>query len=326
MRSIVIAIAVFRACITGVSGTDLPPQAREVAIFDAPVFIENIAVRSNGHLLLTTFDQGRLYTVDPEASTPRAEVAVQFPGVTALIGIAEIAPDVFAVTGGNVTSFAFVKGSIKVFTVSFRGGPDSPRVEHIVDILDSEAVNSMTVLPATPYVILVGASKDGNIVRIDTMKDTYDIALSDPALELIPDSVPIGVNGIKTFKDDLYFVNSAKGLFGRIPVHPDGSMAGAAEIIATLPGSSAVGHAFDDFALHVDCTGQTFAYVATHSNMVYKINIDTGEAEIYVGGGDSTLLNSPTSLAFAKDGKKIYVTTAGNVTGGVSGQVVEITV
>jgi hypothetical protein len=324
MRSIIVAIAVFRAFASGISVHDPLPRAQEVAIFDEPVFIENIAVRSNGHVLLTTFDQGRLYTVDPDAITPRAEVAVQFPGVTALIGVAEIAPDVFAVTGGNLTSFAFVEGSLKVFTVSFDGGAGSPRVKHILDLLDSTAVNSMTVLPATPYIILVAGSKDGNIVRIDTLRGTYDVALSDPALELVPDTVPVGVNGIKLVGDFLYFANSAKGLFGRIPVHPDGSMAGAAEIITTLAGGTSIGHAYDDFDIHLDCDGQAFAYVATHSNMVYKINVDTGEADIYVGGGDSTLLKNPTSLAFAKDGKKFYVVTAGNVTSGVSGQVVEV--
>lgn len=305
-------------------GLNSLPRAREAAIFDAPVFIENLAVRSNGHLLLTTFDQGRLYTVDPDAVSPRAEVAVQFPGVTALIGIAEIAPDVFAVTGGNLTSFAFVEGSIKVFTVSFISGADTPRVKHIVDILNSTAVNSMAALQTTPHIILIGGSKDGTIIRVDTIQDKYDIALSDPVLELVPDTVPVGVNGIKLFGDYLYFSNSAKGLFGRIPVHSDGSMAGAAEIITTLPGGTGIGHAYDDFAIHVDAGGQAFAYVATHSNTVYKVNVDTAHTDVYVGGGDSTLLKNPTSLAFAKDGKKFYVVTAGNVRGGISGQVVEV--
>lgn len=79
------------------------------------IFFENVFTRSNGHLLLTTFDQGRIYSLDPSSPNPEPQLVAQIPGSNSSFGISEISPEVFAISSGNyiISDFRFIRGSAK---------------------------------------------------------------------------------------------------------------------------------------------------------------------------------------------------------------------
>ncbi|KAI0112990.1 hypothetical protein F4814DRAFT_460243 [Daldinia grandis] len=302
------------------------PPSRELFVFnEGKTFIENIAVRTDGTLLLSTFENGRLYSLDPSAAKPKVELVAEFPGSSGITGVVANSPDVFTVTGGEHRPFRFTLGSMKVYTVSFQGSGQPVVVKTIAEVPDTEMLNGIAALPSQPHIVLSADSVGGRIFRIDTTTGAVDVAFSDPILEP-NEAVPLGVNGIKTFGPHLYFANSAKGVFGRIPIGPDGSKIGDAELIAQIPGTINPNNAYDDFDIAQPAGGNPTAYVTAHANKIYSIDLVTGEQQLFFGGGDSTALVHPTSVAVSKDGKGIYVVTAGFETldGLAKGQVVEI--
>jgi hypothetical protein len=295
--------------------SDQPTSTRVVYQFPNSTFIENLAVRHNGHILLDTFSNGSIYSLDPASHSPKAELVAQLPGVGALVGIAEIAHDVFAVGGGALLpeGFGFVKGSMKVFKVDMK----ERAVNIVADLPDTVGLNAISALPGSPGVVLGADSKAGRILRIDTTTGRVDAVITDTLLAPSPDPniVPIGVNGIKIRGDHLYFTNSGLGFFGRIKITARGERDGQIERIAGIENPSFT-HAYDDFDM--DKGSRPNAYVTLHSNAVQKIAAD-GTQTLLVGGGDSELLNGPTSVAVSRDGRKIYISTAG-------GQVVEVVI
>ncbi|KAE9368297.1 hypothetical protein N431DRAFT_428136 [Stipitochalara longipes BDJ] len=299
---------------------------RQLWEFSGDIWIENIAVRPNGHLLLTTFDLGRLYDFDPQTPNSEPHVAAQLPGASALTGITELAPDLFAVTGGqlNTTTVQFAPGSLKLYTVDFRNSSanDTPIVRTVANVMNTIMLNGMLSLPAFPHIILSADSIGGRIFRVDTTTGGIDVVLQDPLLGLSNQTglAPLGINGIKLRDNYLFFTNSAQRTFGRLPVSPRGDVLGAVEILTNISSSAEAGVAYDDFAF--DSSGIAFA--ALHPNSLVKIE-PSGKETIVAGGGNSTLLQSPTSVALSTDSTKLYVVTGGAMDGGLSdgGQVIE---
>ncbi|ETS86905.1 hypothetical protein PFICI_00733 [Pestalotiopsis fici W106-1] len=298
----------------------LVPEARQLYKFDANTTLENIAVNSlDGKLVITSFE-GRLYTLDPYSNDTEPFLVGQLPGVDALFGIVELAPNTFAIAGGNLTEFRLEPGSAKIFKVSL-GSPKA--IDVIASIPDSTSINGMALLPWNPDIVLAANSENGSIYRIDIRTGHVGIAFSDSILAPVDTgNVPLGVNGIKIWNSDLYFTNSAQGLFGRIPITRDGGKAGNATILSTLPSST--GDTYDDFAIISQCE-RVYAYIATHGNSIRKVGLDDPIETIYFGDGNSTTVEQPSSLAFSRDRKMMYVVTNGFLTGpDQGGQIVEI--
>ncbi|KAI1662389.1 hypothetical protein F4813DRAFT_344374 [Daldinia decipiens] len=302
------------------------PSSRELYAFnEGKTFVSNIAVRTDGTLLLSTFENGRLYSLDPRADTPKVELVAEFPGANAISSVVANSPDTFTVVGGDHRPYRYELGSMKVWTVFFPGPGQPAVVKTVAEVPDTEMLNGIDSLPSQPHVVLGADSVKGRIFRINTITGAVDVAFSDPALEQ-DTAIPIGVNGIRVFGPHLYFANSAKGYFGRVPIGPDGSKTGDIEIIARSPETVSQSTSYDDFSVAQPAGGNPTAYITAHTNKVYSIDLVTGEQKLFFGGGDSTVLKRPTSVAVANDGKSIFVTTAGfEVMGGpAKGQVVEI--
>ncbi|CAG8983292.1 hypothetical protein HYALB_00002730 [Hymenoscyphus albidus] len=273
--------------------------------------IENIHVRPNGHLLLSTLNSGNFLTLDPYAVLPSPEVVISLPNVTALTGISTINEEanIFAVCGGEHVSFGFVDGIMALFIVQIV--VDAENREHGV-VLDripvNASLNGMASLPTKPHVILVGDSTGGNagVIGVNTRTHEVGIAINDPALG-----------------DYQNYTNSSKGTFGRFPIDGDGSKVGDAEILATIPDfPPSFRNTYDDFAL--DERGN--AYVSLHSFACVKIT-PGGEQMLWIGGmGDFADVLKLTSAAVSRDGRLVYVATGGTTVGStvLGGQVLEI--
>ncbi|KAJ6442143.1 Six-bladed beta-propeller, TolB-like protein [Purpureocillium lavendulum] len=310
---------------------------------NATQFVENIAIRPNGNLLLNTFDDGRMYTLDPRwrsGGGDAARLVVKVPGIDGLTGIAEIAPDVFAVSGGvnNLSDYSFVLGTARIVTVDFNrrhsggstgggGTGNTPTVRTVARVPDTRMLNGLVALPRHPHVVLSADSKGGRVLRTDTRTGRVDVAFADsrlaPGTGPPPELVPLGINGVRIAAAEggwfLYLTSSARRTFMRVRIDEWGNRRGELETLAQLPGSPIEDAKVpDDFALARDGS----AYVATHLSTLVKVAPD-GRWTSVVGAEGDAKLDSPTSAVLTRDEKTLYVVTAGGIDG-KGGQVVAV--
>ena len=285
--------------------------------------IENIAVRSNGQLLLNLITQPSTYYLDPWESVPIARHLYTFPNGSSMVGIAEYAPDVFAVVVGNysISTFKGVPGSFAIWSIDIRS-PVMPVVKKITAIPETHALNGMTAVKGSPGLVLIADSALGVVFSLNTTTGIYKTAIKDPLLAPTA-SFPLGINGLHALKNTLYFTNSALGLYGKVGITREGLATGNASVITR----SFTGNIFDDFALD----GQGSAYIANHQNSVTEVTKWGGQL-IVAGGGNSTQFIEPTSTRFGRGSCEeectLYVVGAGmkSNTTIISGQVVAINV
>nr|POE74653.1 hypothetical protein CFP56_37184 [Quercus suber] len=290
-------------------------SVRTIFSFPVTTFIENIKVRSNGHLLLTTFRDGSIYEVDPNATNPEPRLVAQLPDASTATGIVEIEDDVYAVTGAHHSKpMRFVLGSCKLFRLDLRS--QSAQIETVATVEDTEIVNGMAGVTDAAHVCLTLDSIGGRVFRINTQTKKVDVALQHTLLAPIehPDKPPLGANGAKCRNGYLYFTNSSKELFCRVKLDSNGSAIDEPEVLVSNDGAP---HpmSYDDFDF--DLAGN--AYVSTHPDKVYRIDPDGGQT-LLASGGD---IESPTCAAVSRDGKTLYVGCAGK-RGEFHGRVVAI--
>ncbi|KAM5354696.1 hypothetical protein ACJ41O_001343 [Fusarium nematophilum] len=299
------------------SPTKTPSFATRELVELPGVFIENIATRSNGNLLLNTFDDGQMYSLDPSRAPSEARVVAKLDGTNALTGIAETSRDVFAIAGGifDAETSQFHNGSMKVALVDFRRSRDGkPSVRVILEGEEAGFINGMTTLPRHRHIVLGASYLTGEILRINTRSGTSEVAFQDEILAPIPGGNSMGVNGIKIFGNHLYFTGTGRKAFGRVKIDEFGNKVGKVHIIARGPSSSIPGP--DDFVM--DKHGN--AFVGFFPDMLIKIT-PRGKQAVLING----TLAGPTSAAFSKDGRNLYVATAGQGVEGVQGgQVIKV--
>lgn len=302
---------------------DVGPSIRQLYEFPYSIFLENLTVRPNGHLLINTFDDARIFGLDPSTQNILPTVVAQLYGVTAGSGIVQVAPDVFVTSGGilNVTTGRTQKGSAKIFLLEPIKDEPSFSVSTIAAVPDTESLNGMVSLPLHPRTVLSVDSLEGRIFRINTSTKDIDVVFQHPMLGLGNFTMPgaLGGNGLKIHDGYLYFTNSIQQFFGRIKIEPDGSVTGGIEEILSFAGLNQL--RFDDFA--ITKTGDS--YIAAHPNTLVKVSRDGNETLITGDDNNLTLLD-PTSAALSRDEKKLYLITAGSLANGTTtgGQIVEL--
>lgn len=269
------------------------------------VNIENLALRSNGQLLLTLPTGARLIQLDP--ANPVPEEIIRVVGPQSLIGIAETSDDVFTVSAGNFTfgpqvpgGVAGVPGTFSVWTIDLTG--HEAKATLVTEIPEANTLNGVTAIPGAPDHVLIADSGLGAIWRVNIKTGEYETAFAAP--EFAPTAeVSLGINGIKVPREgSLLFTNSALATYGIVYIDDQGSPAGEINIIAEAPN----GTNFDDFSVR-----EGTAYIATQPNAVNKVAYD-GSVQTIAGGGDDETLAGPTSTLLSKDGCTLYVTTGGS--------------
>lgn len=176
----------------------------------------------------------------------------------------------------------------------------------ITTIPEAVLLNGVTTLGENGS-ILVADSGAGVVYRVDTKSGKYAIVLDDPTMkQAVNATLQIGINGLHIRDKYLYYTSSTQGIFARIPIHPNGTAAGAAQIIAH-------NGLDDDFTF--DRAGN--AYVATNSENTLQKITPAGNVTVVAGNINSILLAGSTAAQFgrtAEDSSVLYVTTDGHFT------------
>lgn len=322
------AIGVFATATHGL----IAPPIRNIFTFPPNTWIENIAVRPNGNLLVTSLGLPVIYTLDPTVSSPEASIAHTFSNSTGISGITEVSPDVYVAASGlwNITAARATLGSMNIWTLDFTSSTLNPVVQHITGIPNSTALNGLASIPGSPHLALVADSALGAVWVVNLRTAEYKVSFSSPLFAPVGTNLGenLGINGIKTLSTPhgifLYFTNSAQDIFGRVPITSSGRQQGPIEVIANITSTKGVvGGNYDDFAL--DREGN--AWIATHLDYVVEVPGEIGAQRVIANG---TLLLNPTSAAFGKGGQReeitLYVTNGGTFleSGLVDGGIVAI--
>ena len=291
----------------------LPLPVDFIHQFPRGTWVENLAVRSNGKVLVTLLSSPDLYQIDP--LTKKDPVLVHhFSDHLGLAGIAELCKDIFYVVGGNY-SFATntnTPGAEDVYEVDITKGATKAKVTKIANFPKAILLDGMITLDPKEGLLLVADAGAGVLYRLNVKTKQVDVAIEDATMKDIPPS-PAGINGIKVRDGALYFTNSALRTFVKIPIFNNGTAAGPAVILSTnVPG--------DDFTF--DNRGDAFLADNIANNLGFLGPLG-GNVTVLTGAPltNTTLLARPTACQFGRlswDKKTLYITTGGGVPSGTS--------
>ncbi|KAJ7732426.1 hypothetical protein B0H16DRAFT_1328787 [Mycena metata] len=279
------------------------------------LFLENLAVRPNGKLLITSPESSTLHMVDPAAPNPTFDQVHTFPNVTALLGIAEVKPDVYGIIALvlNDTTITAVPRTVAIWRVDLSsGGP--PVVNKAADVPDGMFLDGLSAVPGEPELVLGADTAAGRIWQITALWATYGIFNSNSRHDAFAPDAPapaFGINGLHVRGGDLYFTNSQKETFSRFPIFLRGgnvAQAGPVKVLGSANGTDQ----FDDFAF--DSMGRVWAATLPDTLTVFfppvQGNTMLGQLN---APGNPVEFNRPTSAMFGRgevaQQHTLYVTT-----------------
>ncbi|KAJ6783607.1 hypothetical protein PWT90_05283 [Aphanocladium album] len=282
-------------------------------------WIENLAVRQNGNVLITTFDHAHIYELDPNSgNAPRLVAAL--PDADAAAGITEISPDVFAVEAGYLNRTTYhLDGTGRIDTLDFTCLDQGlPRVKTIAYLPEAQLPNGMSALPLNSHIVLSADSITGLIYRTNTRTGKVDVAINDTRLAPHPNPDPflslLGVNGLKTYNDYLYVTSSSSQFLGRYRIDAFGNPLSALEIMVQYETPRSP----DDFG--VARNGSVFGAIPLDS--VSKVAPGNGAYEVTYLVDENEKFQRPTAAILSRDEKTVYVSTGGrNQEGEEGGQI-----
>ena len=292
-----------------------------VAYFPEKYFLENLAVRADGSVLITAVLQKELWCV------PNPELGAEVPPVLVhtfehpVTGIVEVDPDVFIVSmteGYTSHESHLARIDLTAWT------PGDPVTAEIIFTFDDRvrALNGSCLLG--PGVMLAADCFAGFIWRIDLGPGArsatariwlaHDTMAYDPDSEVPPPPQP-GVNGVHYGPKTgyLYYTSTAQKVFMRVAVHPATlDPAGGAEFVAAIDNA-------DDFCID-EAAG--FAYVTRHrANTFDRVPLQPRHGSVVrhlAGDPYNDALVGPSSAAWSRGpgdhGRVAYLTTDGGTT------------
>ncbi|BBX47327.1 hypothetical protein GCM10009641_15250 [Mycobacterium cookii] len=292
-----------------------------VAYFDEKYFLENLAVRRDGSVLVTAVLQKQLWCVPgPEPHADVAPVLVHtFEHMVS--GILEIEPDVFIVCVTD--AYASQRSHLARIDLT-RWTPGEPVTPESIYAFDDLATGLNGSCLIGPGVMLVADSFGGLLWRIDVgpggRTATARVWLADDTMAMDPDSgVPWppqpGVNGVRFGAQSgyVFYTSTAQQVFMRVAVDPTTlEPAGHPEFVAAIDNA-------DDFCVDEDAG---FAYVTRHrANTIDRVPLEPrhgSEVRHIAGDPFDQALVGPSSAAWRRrpgdTGRVAYVTTDGGTT------------
>ncbi|OBG24614.1 hypothetical protein [Mycobacterium sp. 852002-51057_SCH5723018] len=291
-----------------------------VAFFPKEYFLENLAVRADGSILITAVLQKELWSVPAAQPGAVVEPILVHRFDHPVTGIVEITPDVFVIS----LTEAYTTGESLLVAVDLTGWvPGEPVDPRIVYRFDERAHGLNGTCLLGPGVLAIADCFAGLVWRVDLRDSTevtadvwlrHDTMAFDPDSGLPPPPQP-GINGLHYSPQTgyLYYTSTAQKVFMRVAVDPETLNPEAApELVAAIDNA-------DDFCLD-DRAG--FAYVTRHrANTLDRVPLVPGHgSEVRHLAGDpfDKTLVGPSSAAWGRragePGRVLYVTTDGGTT------------
>jgi hypothetical protein len=290
-----------------------------VAVFPQYYFLENLAVRDDGSILVTAALQKELWYIPPADAAAPAEPVLLHTFHQLASGIVETEPDLFYIS----TSDGYATHESYRHRLDLRHcTPGQPaRTQTVLKFGDpAGGLNGSCLL--APGVILLADSVAGLIWRVDLPADDgqatarvwlkHDSMAYDPDSPLVPPQP--GVNGVRYAARTkyLYYTSTAQKLFMRVPVDPQ------THDPAGDPDFVAAGTMADDFCLDEDAG---VAYITTHrQNTIDRVPLRPGGStprQIVAGEPFDEQLVGPSSAAWGRRpgdyGRIAYITTDGGL-------------
>ena len=289
-----------------------------IASFPPHFFLENLAVRADGSILVTVLNHKQLWYVPaPNGGPPVTPVLVHtFDGFA--MGIVETEPDIFYVS--TVDPATLERFDLRDWVP---GAPVKPT--RVLTFDQPAGLNGACLL--APRIILLADSLAGLIWLVDLADDgltaTASVWLRHHTMAPDPDNgftSPLGpqpgINGIRfaARTNVVYYTSSAQRLFMRVAVDPGShTPVGEPEVVAADITA-------DDFCVDENAA---VAYLTTHTdNTIVRVPIDAGAEGattcVVAGAPYNEQLVGPSSAAWARGpadyGRVAYVTTDGGHT------------
>lgn len=296
-------------------GVESLRQVVTVHEFPLMYFVENIAVRKSGGILVTIHNRNELVFIDPSVSQQKPVVVHTFSAGAS--GIVEVDQDIFYVSAGAIGekgSYTVYKVDMSKFSTDGSGNATTPaEISKFADIPDALFLNGSTLLSLERGLILLADSILGSIYVLNVRSPKVDVWLQHQLLaKVTPDPMMPGVNGIKKRDQYLYCSNTDAKTLLRVTIS-DGGDAGEIDIFQEKLNA-------DDFAFDADGN----AYLTTHVfQSVVKLASDGTRSRIAGGVGDKICAGT-TAAAFGRtdnDKTSLYVTTTGGISFPVDGKI-----
>jgi hypothetical protein len=296
--------------------SELPSEL--VHQFPKPTWIENIAVRSNGDILVTLLTSPELYHISP--STKEAVLVHKFDGFLALTGIIEVKDDVFYIGAGNfhLQTFTNEQGSYKIYEVDMTGfsNTSDAKIKEVTHLTGAGLPNGFELLSREAGTILIADSELGAVWKVNIKNGNVDKVIElDEMKPPPPPAMQMGINGLKVRDGYLYWSNTAKMLFCRIKIDGEGKATSAVEILETDT-------LIDDFCF--DKHGN--AWLTQHGLNVLGVVKASGGVVTAAGSIDKLTVAGGTACQFgrtASDAAVLYFVTTGGMSAPVNGTEVE---
>lgn len=302
----------------------LPLTVHTIFQGEVPSWHENLAVRTNGQLMVTRLDTPVLEQVDPSGKIAPVVINNFGSAYAGCLGITETTTDIFYVvvaapfdsnfvkTSGNSSIF---KVDMSKFAVNSAGTvTTNATVTKVVDMPDAGFLNGMITLSTSLGYLLIADSYNGWVYRLNVNTGAYSVIINDAKMKFLPGSITnLGINGIKIRGSYLYWSNSGDPIFTRIPINSVGAATGAAQVVASV-------RQVDDFQFRSDGT----AWMC--QNQIQSLSVvENGETTLVAGNNYSTILAGVTAAQFgrtAATSQILYLTTNGGLAIPVNGTVV----
>lgn len=314
-------------------------------------FLENLAVRKDGTLLISNMTGGNIFYLDPHHPDPQSTL-IELHNFNAISPSSNAKPDAkegkkapaygttnqaeaiiesattpdlfytFSGQHGKPGTWAVYSLDLRHFVPPASNPQSTVTISKIAEVPEAVWLNGGTLLPRSDTILLAD-SLLSTLFSVNLSTSVVDIWLQDPLLGKITNRPPWpGVNGIQFFRSKVFMTSSDRGIILQADINEEtGSFVeGSLQTVAE-------GIAGDDLAF--DNMGN--AYVATNPNQtVVRIaglglgeKVEVGVWETVMGGVGNREMAGPTAVAFGrteKDCESLYVVTTGEIVNPVDGE------
>lgn len=303
--------------------SSLPLPYRNVAQFSDPTYLEDLHVRNNGDILLTTVEpNGSIWLVtNVTSSSPKVSLIHTFPDLNGVTGLVETRPGIITLLAGNQVVFGVaVIGSWGVWELDMRNS--TPSLREIVRIPEAGLLVGIVQVPNEPTSVLIADSLLGLVWRVDTLTGTLEIASKDENMLGPPwGATSFGINGLGIRDGYLYWTNSYIASIYRIPISDSGytPIGSKSELVV------AIRSIFIDNFTFGPGKNDTI-WVATNSENQLLAITPEGKSTCVLGTANEMTVAGCGATAFGKlegDKETLYVVTNGGYTLPINGTITE---